>query len=65
MVKCGITYCDEPAVKAVQNGGVRIHVCNNHGDVYEPIPPADAGPGDGCVSEKMGNAAAYTVGGDA
>lgn len=37
MAGCCITYCEEPAVKAVQNGGVRLHVCNDHGDVYEPI----------------------------
>lgn len=40
MVECAITYCDDPAVKAVQNGGVRIHVCPNHGGIYEPIPYA-------------------------
>jgi hypothetical protein len=40
MAECAITYCDEPAVKAVQNGGVRLHVCHNHGSVYDPLPPA-------------------------
>jgi creatinine amidohydrolase/Fe(II)-dependent formamide hydrolase-like protein len=40
MVECAITYCDEAAVKAVQNGGVRIHVCNDHGGVYDAIPAA-------------------------
>jgi hypothetical protein len=45
MVECAITYCDEAAVKAVQNGGVRIHVCPDHGDVYDAIPytPCDKG----------------------
>jgi hypothetical protein len=45
MVECAITYCDEPAVKAVQNGGVRIHVCPDHGDVYDPLPAANGDKG--------------------
>jgi len=40
MADCAITYCDEPATKAVQNGGVRLHVCPDHGDVYNAIPAA-------------------------
>jgi hypothetical protein len=41
VVECCITFCDKAAVKAVQNGGVRLHVCSDHGDVYEPIPYAN------------------------